>query len=109
MVLTEAKINVDYDFGIKNMSGFNLGQLFAIKVDPKNCPKNCPLNWRKKCNFLIDMIHPFCVIIENIHEHFLLDDQTFDAISAKAESKKLSSFLLFKSGGKKKCHEFFWS
>ena len=55
------------------------------------------------------MIHPFCVIIENIHEHFLLDDQTFDAISAKAESKKLSSFLLFKSGGKKKCHEFFWS
>ena len=58
-------MNVDYDFGIKNMSGFNLGQLFAIKVDPKNCPKNCLLNWRKKCNFLIDMIHPFWVIIEN--------------------------------------------
>ena len=82
-------MNVDSDFVIKNMSGFNLGQLFAIKVNPKNCPKNCPLNWRKKCNFLIDMIHPFCVIIGNIH-----DVQTFDTISVKAECKKLSSFLL---------------
>ena len=85
MVSKEAKMNVDYDFGIKNMSGFNLGQLFAIKVNPKNCSKNCPLNWRKKCNFFIDMIHPpFCVNIENIHEHFLLDDQTFGSTFRKS-------------------------
>ena len=51
LVSKEAKMNVDYDFGIKNMSGFNLGQLFEIKVDPKNSLKNCPLNWRKKLIF----------------------------------------------------------
>ena len=44
LVSKEAEINVDCDFIAQNMSGFNLGHLFAIKVDPKNCPKNCPLN-----------------------------------------------------------------